>query len=214
MKALITWLNRLFAASQNGPAPTLPNSSSPSKTSSTNAPSTPEKPRIAKLVEIAEREVGKKETRNNVGPAVRRYQAATNLDPGAWPWCAAFCAWTIEQWLADPENVRWLALKSTTPAKWRPKTALAYGFIKWAEARPATCTILPDSAEPQPGDFVCYDFSHIGIVKRSLGDRFEAIEGNTNGAGSRDGDGVYLKTRPRKLARCFIRIRPSSSNHT
>ena len=211
MKALLTWLNRLFAASQNGPQPTLPNSSSPSKTSSTPAPTTPAKPRIAKLVEIAERELGKKETRNNVGPKVRQYQAATNLDPGAWPWCAAFCAWTIEQWLADPENVRWLALKSTTPAKWRPKTALAYGFIKWAEARPATCTILPDSAEPQPGDFVCYDFSHIGIVKRSLGDRFEAIEGNTNGAGSRDGDGVYLKVRPRRLARCFIRIRASGS---
>jgi hypothetical protein len=209
MKALFKWLNRLFAASQNGPAPTLPSSSSPSKTSSIPAPITPEKPRIAKLVEIAERELGKKETRNNVGPAVRRYQAATNLDPGAWPWCAAFCAWILEQWLADPENVQWLALKSTTPSKWRPKTALAYGFIRWAEARPATCTILPDTAEAQPGDFVCYDFSHIGIVKRSLGGEIEAIEGNTNGAGSRDGDGVYLKTRPRKLARCFIRIRPS-----
>ena len=211
MKALITWLNRLFAASQNGPAPTLPNSSSPSKTSSTPAPTTPEKPRIAKIVEIAERELGKKETRNNVGKEVRKYQSATNLDPGAWPWCSAFCAWTLEQWLADPDNVKWLALKGTTPARWRPKTALAYGFIKWAEARPATCVILPDSAEPLPGDLVCYDFSHIGIVKRSLGDKFEAIEGNTNGAGSRDGDGVYLKTRPRKLARCFIRIKPSGS---
>jgi peptidoglycan L-alanyl-D-glutamate endopeptidase CwlK len=45
MKALIKWLNRLFAGSQNGPAPTLPNSSSPSKTSSTPAPSTPAKPK-------------------------------------------------------------------------------------------------------------------------------------------------------------------------
>lgn len=211
MKAIIKWLNRLFAGSQNGPAPTLPNSSSPSKTSSTPAPSTPEKPRIAKLVEIAERELGKKETRNNVGKDVRKYQAATNLDPGAWPWCAAFCAWALEQWLDDPANVKWLALKSTTPAKWRPKTALAYGFIKWAEARPATCTVLPDTAEPMAGDFAVYDFSHIGIVKESRGDKFVAIEGNTNGAGSRDGDGVYLKTRPRKLARCFIRIRPSGS---
>jgi peptidoglycan L-alanyl-D-glutamate endopeptidase CwlK len=40
MKALLTWLNRLFAGSQNGPQPTLPNSSLPSKTSSTPAPST------------------------------------------------------------------------------------------------------------------------------------------------------------------------------
>lgn len=176
------------------------------------APSTPAPLRIAKLVEIAEREVGKKETKGrNLGPEVRKYQAATNLDSGAWPWCAAFVCWALEQWLADPANVRWLALKSTTPARWRPKTALAYGFIKWAEARPATCIILSDTAEPQPGDIVAYDFSHIGIVKRSMGDKFEAIEGNTNGAGSRDGDGVYLKVRPRSLARCFIRIRPSGN---
>ncbi len=72
-------------------------------------------------------------------------------------------------------------------------------------------SVLPDTADPQPGDFAVYDFSHIGIVKESRGDKFVAIEGNTNGAGSRDGDGVYLKTRPRKLARCFIRIRPSGS---
>ena len=214
MKALLTWLNRLFAASPNGPQQTSQNSSSPSKASSTPALSTPEKPRIAKLVEIAERELGKKETRNNVGPKVRQYQASTNLDPGAWPWCAAFVCWAVEQWLADPANVKWLALKSTTPAKWRPKTALAYGFIRWAEARPGTCSVLPDSAEPQPGDLAVYDFSHIGIVKRSLGDRFEAIEGNTSGVRadgtpSREGDGVYLKVRPRSLARCFIRIRPS-----
>ena len=120
----------------------------------------------------------------------------------------------MEQWLADPANVKWLALKSTTPARWRPRTALAYGFIKWAEARPATCTVLPDTAEPQSGDFAVYDFSHIGIVKESRGDKFVAIEGNTSGmradgAPSREGDGVYVKVRPRSLARCFIRIRPS-----
>jgi peptidoglycan L-alanyl-D-glutamate endopeptidase CwlK len=45
MKAIIKWLNRLFAGSQNGPAPTLPNSSLPSKTSSTPAQSTPAKPK-------------------------------------------------------------------------------------------------------------------------------------------------------------------------
>jgi hypothetical protein len=160
---------------------------------------------MQKLVQIAEKELGKKETKGrNLGPDVQRYQAASNLAPGAWPWCAAFVCWALQQWLTDPSNRAWLGVKS--PATWRPKTALAYGFIGWAKARPATATVLPDSAEPQPGDIVCYDFSHIGIVKRSLGDKFEAIEGNTNGAGSRDGDGVYLKVRPRSLARAFIRV--------
>lgn len=205
----IQWLNRFFSVSPSGPLPTSQNSSLPSRASLTPAPSiTP----MQKLVQIAEKELGKKETKGrNLGPEVRKYQASTNLDPGAWPWCSAFCVWALEQWLADPANVKWLALKSTTPVKWRPKTALAYGFIRWAEARPATCTILPDTAEPQPGDIVCYDFSHIGIVKRCIGDKFEAVEGNTNGAGSREGDGVYVKVRPRSLARCFIRIRPSGN---
>lgn len=212
VKALLTWFLKLWQRpSANGPQATSRSSSPSSTKKSTTAPTNSAKPRIAKLVEIAERELGKKETRNNVGKEVRKYQAATNLDPGAWPWCAAFVCWVIDQWLADPANVKWIALKSTTPAKWRPKTALAYGFIKWAQARPSTCTVLPDTAEPHPGDLACYDFSHIGIVKESRGDKFLAIEGNTNGAGSRDGDGVYLKTRPRSLARCFIRIRPSGS---
>jgi hypothetical protein len=167
---------------------------------------------MQKLVQIAEEELGKKETKGrNLGPDVQFYQAATNLSPGAWPWCAAFVCYCLRVWLDDPDNRAWLGLKKSTPAGWRPKTALAYGFLKWAKARPATATVLPDSAEPQPGDIVCYDFSHIGIVKRSFGDKFEAIEGNTNGAGSRDGDGVYLKVRPRSLARAFIRIHPSSA---
>jgi N-acetylmuramoyl-L-alanine amidase len=44
----IQWLNRLFGASANGPAPTSPNSSLPSKASSTPAPSTPQKVSAAK----------------------------------------------------------------------------------------------------------------------------------------------------------------------
>jgi hypothetical protein len=225
MKALQTWLTNSFvrflaglqAIGETSPLPSLPNSplptsqkSSPPRTLASTARQKSAN-RIALLAQIAERELGKKETRNNVGKAVRKYQAATTLAPGAWPWCAAFVCWVIEQWLTDPANVKWLALRANTPAKWRPKTALAYGFIRWAQARPATCTVLPDTTTPQPGDLVCYDFSHIGIVKESRGDKFVAIEGNTNGAGSREGDGVYLKVRPRKLARCFIRIRPSGT---
>ena len=160
---------------------------------------------------IAAREVGKKETKgNNLGPEVRKYQSATNLDPGAWPYCAAFCCWVLARWLDDAENRKWLGLKKTSPQAWRPKTALAYGFLKWAKARPATVQILPDTAEPEPGMFVIYDFSHIGIVKRNIDETFfEAIEGNTNAAGSRDGDGVYVKIRRRSLARAFLRIGPS-----
>lgn len=50
---LFSWLNRLFGGLQNGPAPTLPNSSSPSKASSTPAPSTKLKASAAKANEWA-----------------------------------------------------------------------------------------------------------------------------------------------------------------
>jgi len=208
----LKWFSRLFAACPAGPAATSPNCSLPSKTSSTPAPSiTPKSPQ-EKLIEIAGREVGKKETAgSNRGPDVRKYQAATTLEPGAWPWCAAFVCWCIQQWLADPEVKAWLNLKTTTTANWRPKTALAFGLMKWAQARPATVTVLPDTAEPQAGDIVVFDFSHCGIVKGLAGGTMLTIEGNTNGAGSREGDGVYVKTRIRNLARAFIRIRPSGS---
>lgn len=118
----------------------------------------------------------------------------------------------LDRWLDDPDNRKWLALKKTSPQAWRAKTALAYGFLTWAKARPATVQILPDTAEPEPGMFVIYDFSHIGIVKRNIDEKyFEAVEGNTNGAGSREGDGVYVKLRRRSLARAFLRIKPSAA---
>lgn len=224
---IFQWLNHLFAGWKGGPKPISapsPSPSSPNSTSATSPKSSPPpiavstaKPsganRMALLPVLAAREVGKKETKgSNLGPEVRKYQSATNLDPGAWPWCSAFCAWALQQWLADPENRAWLALKKTSSERWRPKTALAYGWIEWAKARPATVEILPDTAEPRAGDIVIYDFSHIGIVQRNVDKEFfSAVEGNTNGAGSREGDGVYVKMRRRSLARVFLRIKPSGA---
>lgn len=222
---LFSWLNHLFAGWKVGPKTTSAPSPLPSSANSTSAPLPKSLPppmpasttrpsdenRIALLSVMAEKEVGRKETRgSNLGPEVKKYQLATNLDVGAWPWCAAFCCYMLQQWLADPANRTWLALKKTSSERWRPKTALAYGFLEWAKARPATVIILPDTAEPRAGDIVIYDFSHIGIVKGNIdGEWFEAVEGNTNGAGSREGDGVYLKRRRRSLARAFLRIHPS-----
>jgi hypothetical protein len=165
-----------------------------------------------KLVEIALREVGKTERGgNNRGPDVVRYQRATWLEPGAWPWCAAFVDWCIERWLEAPEVREALGLTSVAAAeKWRPQTAAAFGLIEWAHER--GLLVLPETAIPQPGDLVVYDFSHIGIVASTPQDgRFIAVEGNTNAKGERDsdmGDGVWQKNRPRSrdIIRCYIRI--------
>lgn len=168
----------------------------------------------SKLSEIAASQVGVKEVGgNNCGKKIREYQSATNLSPAAWPWCAAFVDWCVLEWLKDPAVAKWLDLRTTRPASWRPKTAAAFGLIKWAQDRPHTTTIYPETAKPQAGDIVVFDFSHCGIVTGTSGSKILTVEGNTNGRGERDsesGDGVWAKSRAASLARCFIRIRPFS----
>jgi hypothetical protein len=211
-------LKLLGIESKNGPAPSLPSLPSESKTNSMSEPST-KKPEIKnpleKLAKIALSQVGvKEEGGNNNGPQIRKYQAATTLKPASWPWCAAFTSWATQEWLKDGDNVEWLGLKVMTPEQWRPKTAAAFGYISWAKERPATTKVFSNKAKPHVGDFAVFDFSHIGIVTKVLSDgRFQCVEANTNGRGTRDstsGDGVWLKTRSPSLVRNFVRINPST----
>lgn len=62
-----------------------------------------------------------------------------------------------------------------------------------------------------PGDVVTFYYSnlgrvgHVGMVVRVEDNIIYTIEGNTNGSGSRDGDGVYLKKR--NLDKIYMIIR-------
>lgn len=168
---------------------------------------------LHKLIAIASAEVGvREEGGNNRGERIREYQAATDLNPGAWPWCAAFVDWCICEWLKDEGVVNWLSLKNRTPDEWRPKTALAYGLVEWAKSRPNTTKIYDENDVAKSGDIVTFDFSHVGIVVEDMGKDLITIEGNTNGRGFRDsttGDGVWKKVRQKHLVKNFIRIHPS-----
>jgi hypothetical protein len=168
---------------------------------------------IEKLVAIASSEVGVREIGgNNRGDRIREYQAATELRPGAWPWCAAYVDWCIKEWLEQPQVVKWLNLKHRTPEEWRPKTALAYGLTAWARQRPNTTNIYTERDKAQMGDIVTFDFSHVGFVIEDDGRNIVTIEGNTNGRGDRDsesGDGVWRKIRRKTLVKDLIRINPS-----
>lgn len=162
-----------------------------------------------RLVEIARREVGVREEGRNTGARVIEYQRATWLQPGPWPWCAAFTAWVLQQWLRDGDVQ--VALGLTTPAaitQWRCRDARAFGWEDWARRR--GLQVLGEDAACKPGDFVVFDFSHIGIVSigGKPGETLETIEGNTNRAGSREGDGVYSKTRRHsaEIIRSFVRV--------
>lgn len=166
---------------------------------------------IDSMLAIAEKEVGTREgARNNTGARIVEYQGATWLAPGAWAWCAAFTAWVMREWLERHEVRDALRLETFSVAdKWRCRDASAYGWEKWAKQR--KLQILPENQLARRGDFVLFDFSHIGIVRadQAKGKSIETIEGNTNGKGERDsttGDGVWKKTRAPSLTKCYIRI--------
>lgn len=165
-----------------------------------------------KMIAIARREVGTVEHGgNNKGPKVESYQRATNLEGTGWPWCAAFVDWVVREWLKDAEVREALKIFSPQVAEaWRPKTAAAFGFHEWAEKSGLMIFDDDPSHVLHTGDIMTFDFSHVGIVvtdRESGGISWvDTIEGNTSHDGSRDGDGVWEKTRNRTLARRFIRI--------
>lgn len=161
-----------------------------------------------RLIDIAVGEVGFKETEGaNLGPEVRKYQAASSLAVGPWPWCMAFVDWCISEWLRAPDVRAALRLADDAAVEyWRPKTALAFGAEAWAKER--GLVVLPEQELARLGDIITFDFSHVGFVRLDevQGHPIQTVEGNTNGAGSRDGNGVWLKARPDGLTRRYIRI--------
>lgn len=129
-------------------------------------------------------QVGVRElTGNNDGPDVLKYQKAAGLTSG-YSWCACFVKWCFDQagvvtsitaWSPTCHNKRNIVMMNSTYKK-----------------------------EVQKGDvFTLYyprlkRIGHTGFVRRKFGlNSVETVEGNTNSAGSREGDGVYMKVRPK-----------------
>lgn len=168
---------------------------------------------IQKLIAIASEEIGtREEAVNNTGTRIVEYQGATWLAPGAWPWCAAFMAWVMREWLEDEKVRDVLELSSFSLAeKWRCKDASAFEWEKWA-AQKKGIVLLAESQKAKAGDFVVYDFSHIGLViedQPTTMSKILTIEGNTNYKGDRDsntGDGVWRKERVPSLTKSYIRM--------
>ncbi len=165
-----------------------------------------------RLADIAAAEIGVREVGgNNRGPKIVEYQSATWLKPAAWPWCAAFICWVVKQWVVDPDVRATLKLRNDREVEvWRPKTAGAFDFARWAKEK--NVPVLRRTSRALAGDLAILDFSHIGIVIRDQTEGSEQIitvEGNTNSKGERDstsGDGVWRKIRPITLVRSYIRI--------
>lgn len=169
------------------------------------------------LIDLALAEVGvREEGGNNRGKRIQEYQAATWLAPAAWPWCAALCAWLLREWTKESTVRSLLGLANPTAANaWRCKSAGAFDWENWFKNK--GYLVLPEGSRALAGDFVTFDFSHIGLVVEDQKDRsvIVTVEGNTNGKGERDstsGDGVWRKRRPASvpgvdgIVRHFLRI--------
>lgn len=163
------------------------------------------------LARIAESQIGQhEEGGNNRGKQVVEYQKATWLNPGAWPWCAAFVCWCV-----------WVAIKglARTPPWPRPRTAGAYDLEQWASGKYGSTAgfwrVLasrPDDPAtwPRRGDIVTFTWSHVGIVTGydPTTKRVQTVEGNAGlhqTSDSAAGDGVVAKeqhiTKVRRLIR-------------
>ena len=155
-----------------------------------------------KLIEVAKaedakhvREVGGM----NRGPDVEKYQKTVGLSPGS-PWCAAFVAYCVKEakgltrgprrWSgsAIPQwhkgTRRMLPEGVATPEKGDFQTKVRPGMI-WVRAKDGAGAV-----SARKGTWVQ---GHTGIVVAVDAEGFHTVEGNTNGAGSREGDGVYSK---------------------
>ena len=169
------------------PVPVLPLRDTVVEQVNEPAVQTPETPvsRTETVVFFYTREIGVREASgHNDGSRVEDYLASCGRQKGD-AWCAAFVTWVFKQ--AGVEA----AVSAWSPA-WFPEKNTVY-------ARGRANNIMPQRADVFGIYFSAQGrIAHVGFV-----DRWEegensftlTVEGNTNDAGSREGDGVYRKRR-------------------
>jgi hypothetical protein len=127
------------------------------------------------------KEIGVKEaTGKNDGPRVEAYLKTVGLGKG-YSWCAAFVKTGLNH-CGIPNKIN----------GWAPTAVNGFPVYEGGEW----------ITEPEPGDvFGIYSYSqkrivHVGFYHRTKGYSIITVEGNTNGSGSANGDGVYKRMRP------------------
>jgi hypothetical protein len=143
---------------------------------------------VDKILDLATAEVGVREVTPNRGPRVDEYHRYAGRDPDtADSWCAQFVGWVIGH--AEDEIV---------DAGGAPQPTLRFSssVLRMWEKNPAHRV-----TDPRPGDVFFIDHGkgkgHCGfVVGPGFGDGvLLTIEGNTSVGGSRNGDGVYARSR-------------------
>ena len=124
------------------------------------------------IIGVAKTQIGYREGSNNDTKYGDWFGLSNN------PWCAMFVSWCADQ--ADiPESVFKRCARASPEAP--------YFNMKYYDSTQYT---------PNSGDlFFTKGFTHVGLVYYISGDYFYSIEGNSNGGGSIDGDGVVSNKR-------------------
>lgn len=127
-------------------------------------------------------EIGVRETGFNKGKRVEEYLKAAKLLPGN-AWCAAFITWTFKQCnikaVVSGYSPNWfqsnIVYKRDDNVNRHYSVAAGDVFGLYFESKKR--------------------IAHVGFIDKQDGNYFITVEGNTNEAGSREGDGVYRKRR-------------------
>jgi len=144
-----------------------------------------------KLVEVARLDIGKKEKKGNTGfedPQLEKDMIAVGWANG-WAWCACI----LEKWVwqAFPERKQEVKGLFVPSAVNTYKNLVGSGYDR---------TMIPEVGRlvfwQKMDDGKALWTGHCGIVSEVINETtFKSIEGNTNSAGSREGDSVQEKTR-------------------
>jgi hypothetical protein len=139
-------------------------------------------PAAVKVQQIYTSQIGVREaTGKNDGKQVEAYLRATGLGKG-YSWCAAFVRWCFDQAGVKTSITAW------SPSAHNSRNVVYHKRQLLKQVQPADVFTLWYSHLKRVG--------HTGFVDRIENSKVVVtVEGNTNQAGSREGDGVYLKKR-------------------
>ena len=134
------------------------------------------------ILRIAHSQLGVREaTGKNDGKEVEAYLGYTGNKKGE-PWCASFVSWVYGKGGFIQPRTAWSpSLFPLSRQTLNPKSADIFG-IYFANLK---------------------RIAHCGLIANINGNWINTIEGNTNLAGSREGDGVYRKLRHRLQIKSF-----------
>ena len=138
---------------------------------------------------------------SNRGPRVDVYQQRVGLDRGH-AWCACFLYWCFDEAAKKLGRSNPLIKTAGCQDHWNRATGAGIPRIAAADA-----AANPQLVRPGMIFIMAFDggFGHTGVVESMAGGFMTTLEGNSNGAGGREGIGVFrLNRKIKSVNRGFI----------